>query len=323
MPMSRDRQSRSITDPADAGAAGLLSRRHGGAGALLVLGAALLWATAGLAGAIAHQRSGLPALAIGFWRLAVGAVATLPLLRGRTAAIGSDRAHLVGVGVGLATYQACYFAAVTLAGVSLATLVTLGVAPLLIAAGGRLVLRERPQRATAVALVAALGGLVLLVGAPTAGNAGAALPAAGLACASAAGYAAVTVLTRQRRGGGAVSAFTAAALGVAAVAALPGALATGHWLPRDAVTLLLLAYLGAGPTALAYLAYFRGLATVTATTAGVLTLLEPAGATLLAVVLLGERLGARGVAGAMLLTGTALALTLVQARGARRHAAAR
>lgn len=300
----------------------LPSRRYAGAGALLVVGAALLWGTVGLVGAIVHQRSGLSALAISFWRLAFASAAMLPLLlRGRPAFATSDRFRLVGVGVALAAYQACYFTAVMLAGVSLATLVTLGLAPVLIGLGSRLLLREPVQRSTVVAGAAALAGLFLLVGTPASGTAATAWSGAALACGSAAGYAGMTLVTRRRRTTGQVTTFTAASLGVGALAALPAALWDGLTLPADAVSLLLLVYLGVGPTALAYVAFFRGLTTVAATTAGVLTLIEPAAATLLAVVLLNERLGAGGAAGAVLLLCAALALTLVQARSARRATA--
>jgi DME family drug/metabolite transporter len=68
-----------------------------------------------------------------------------------------------------------------------------------------------------------------------------------------------------------------------------------------------LLYLGAVATAGAYAAYTVGLRDVPASVAGVVTLLEPLTATLLGVGLFGERLGAAGAAGALLLLG-ALAL---------------
>lgn len=292
-------------------------RAHAGAGVLLVITAALLWSTVGVAGAIVHERSGLTPVQIGFWRLAAGAAGTLPLLlrHGAVRALRPDRARLAGVGIALAAYQACYFAAVTLAGVSLATLVTLGIAPVLVAVGSRVLLGEAPERATVMALVAALAGLALLVGAPAPGvGSPVVLAGAGLALGSALGYAGVTLVSR-RRDHGAVAQFAAASFCIGAAAALPLTLWDGLALPRDAVTLLLLVYLGAGPTALAYVAFFRGLRTVRATTAAVLTLIEPAAATLLAVVLLGERLGPWGLVGATVLMGTAALLAIAQARG--------
>src|SRR3712207_9140299 len=60
--------------------------------------------------------------------------------------------RLLLVATGLAAYQLAYFAAVTTAGVSIATLVALGLAPLLIAVGSSLLGHGRPDVATLVAL---------------------------------------------------------------------------------------------------------------------------------------------------------------------------
>jgi DME family drug/metabolite transporter len=59
--------------------------------------------------------------------------------------------------------------------------------------------------------------------------------------------------------------------------------------------------LGAAPTAVAYTSYFRALRSVSATTAALVTVLEPLTGTVLAAVLLRERLGWAGTVGAMLL----------------------
>jgi DME family drug/metabolite transporter len=63
----------------------------------------------------------------------------------------------------------------------------------------------------------------------------------------------------------------------------------------------LLAALAAGPTAAAYTLYFRGLRNAPASTAALLTLIEPLAAAVLAALVLGDRLSATGIAGAALL----------------------
>ena len=63
----------------------------------------------------------------------------------------------------------------------------------------------------------------------------------------------------------------------------------------------LLAGLGIGPTALPYTLYYRGLRSASPTTAALLTLLEPLTAALLGAAMLGDRLSALGIAGAVLL----------------------
>jgi drug/metabolite transporter, DME family len=70
-----------------------------------------------------------------------------------------------------------------------------------------------------------------------------------------------------------------------------------------------LLYLGGVATAGAYAIYTLGLRDVPASVAGIATLTEPLTATLLGVLLFGERLGVTGVGGALLLV-SALALVL-------------
>src|SRR3954454_13588573 len=104
-------------------------------GFLLVVLAALCWGTSGIAGDVVARRTGLDPLDIAWHRMAVGAAVLLAvhLVRNRrrdapTPLTAGLRWRLVAVGAGLATYQAAYFAAVATAGVSIATLVSLGLA---------------------------------------------------------------------------------------------------------------------------------------------------------------------------------------------------
>jgi DME family drug/metabolite transporter len=69
----------------------------------------------------------------------------------------------------------------------------------------------------------------------------------------------------------------------------------------NATTLCLLFVLGTGPTAVAYTLYFRGLRSIGASTAAVMALLEPLTGALLAALVLRDRLGGPGIAGALLL----------------------
>src|SRR4051794_24931466 len=157
---SRSVMSSSLSTPA--------SRR----GFLLVVLAALCWGTSGVSGRIVAERADLGPLDIAWHRMAIGAVVLLigtALTRSRRSVLTSaltrgTTVRLVLVGAGLAAYQFAYFAAVARAGVSIATLVALGLAPLLIAVGASLLGHGRPDRTTAVALVVALVGLTLLVG---------------------------------------------------------------------------------------------------------------------------------------------------------------
>ncbi|MFG3281217.1 DMT family transporter [Streptomyces sp. NPDC048111] len=227
--------------------------------------------------------------------------------------------RILGNGIGLMVFQSAYFAAVEATGLAVATVVTLGAGPVLIALGGRLALGERIGRAGAAAVVGALTGLTVLC----IGNGGGTVRPAGvvLALVSAAGYAALTLLTRWlgRDGrAGDPSATTAWAFGVAALCLLPFAGAEGllpHTVEPVRVAALLL-YVAAVPTALAYALYFAGAAVVRAATVSVVMLLEPVSAAVLAVAVLGERISAATVLGTALLLLAVLGLAAAETRQA-------
>jgi DME family drug/metabolite transporter len=273
----------------------------------LVALAGVLWGTGGLAGAALAESAGLAPLAVASYRLLGGGGVLLVALAlaGGLRGMARTRPVLVRVAVTAvlaAVYQAAYFAAVRRAGVAVATLVALGAAPLLVAAGTAVSSRRLPSPRTLVALGLALVGLVLLVGTP-AGTGPAAVGGAALALVAAAAFATMTGLNRRAVPGLAPLPLTATAFTLGGILLLPVAAAVGPalGLPGDAEGWVLLAYLAIVPTAAAYGAYFTGLRGVPATTAALLALLEPLTATIGAVLLRGERLGVAGVVGAILL----------------------
>ncbi len=138
---------------------------------------------------------------LSFWRCVAGAVLLLAarLLRPRVRAaapVPLDRGLLRAgaTGVGLAVFKTAYFAAVAATGLAVATVVTFGAGPVLIALGARLTLGERLGRAGLTAVAGALAGLGVLV----LGSGSAVVRPWGvlLAPGSAAGYSAMTLLTR-------------------------------------------------------------------------------------------------------------------------------
>lgn len=279
-------------------------------GFALVVAAALTWGTSGVAGDAVLRRTDLDPLDVAWHRMAIGAVLLVGLQLARRQALttGGARARLVVVGVGLAVYQAAYFLAVGSAGVSIATLVALGAAPLLIAVGGSLLGHGRPDTATWVALATALVGLVLLVGVSATGGGGDAVVLGALtALCCAVAYAAV-VLTSSRVPAGVPT--TTVGFAVGAVVLTPVALAVGLDSTTDPLALALLVYLGAVPTALAYGLFFTGVREVPAAVVSIVTLLEPLTATALATVLLGERLAPTALVGGLLMLGAVAGLYL-------------
>ncbi|TFV90456.1 EamA family transporter [Blastococcus sp. CT_GayMR16] len=289
-------------------------------GFLLVVLAALCWGTSGVSGQIVADRAGLGPLDIAWHRMAIGAVAlligTALTWRRRSAPTGpitrGTAVRLLLVGAGLAAYQLAYFAAVATAGVSIATLVALGLAPLLIAVGATLLGHGRPDRATVVALVVALTGLVLLVGISAGADTGTTVVLGALmAVGSALGYAVVTLAGAGVPAGIPV---TLAGFAGGAVLLTPVALIVGLRFTTDPVALAVLLYLGLVPSALAYALFFTGLRTVPGAVASIVTLLEPLTATALATAFLGERLAPAALAGGLLVLAAVAGLYLRRLR---------
>lgn len=291
----------------------------------LILLAAALWGTVGITTQALYRLTATNPLSVGFFRLAIAAPA---LALGCWSALGRrslritrhDLARIALIGLMLALYQACYFAAIVRVGVTLATLVTLCLAPVIVALLSVALLGERPTRRTLAALVCALVGIACVVGSGS-GGARASFNLGGilLACGSALGYAIVTLAGRAIAGRYHPLQINAVAFATGALVLLPLALATGFVAVYPARGWLLLAYLGLVPTALAYLLFVAGMRTTPATVASIATLLEPLTAAVLAAVLFGERLEPLGLLGAGLLLAALVALAVRRdAKDARR-----
>lgn len=265
----------------------------------LLVAAGVLWGTGGLIGSLLGAATGLSPLAVAGYRLLTGGVLLLAvarrLPRGRD---GWRRTAITGLLA--AQFQACYFGAVALTSVSLATLVTIGAAPVLVLLIEQL--RGRPASGrTAAAAGLAVVGLALLVGLPAPG-AGNVVAGAGLALLAAAGFAGLTLLgARPVPGLGAITATgTAFTLGGLVLFAAAAPVTGIGFTPTPAGLGLLLTF-AVLPTALAYACFFRGLRTAPASVGAIVALLEPLTAALLGAVVLGERLGAPGSVGAAMI----------------------
>ena len=167
-------------------------------------------------------------------------------------------------------------------------------------------------RRTAAALLACalpLAGLAALVVGQGSGQ-GADVGGVALALVAAAAFAALTGVNATPVPGLNGLAVTALAFTLGGMLLLPYAAAApgGLVLPADAAGWAWLAYLALVPTAAAYSAYFSGLRTVTATSATVLSLLEPVTAAVLAVTLRDEHLGLLGLLGAVSLVAAVVVL---------------
>ncbi len=161
-------------------------------------------------------------------------------------------------------------------------------------------------------------GLGLLVGLPADGPGapatGAVLAGSALAVLAAAGFTAMSMLAARPVPGldDVTTTGLSFTLGGALLAPL-AAVTSGLGFAPGAGAVALLVALGLVPTAVAYTCYFRGLRAASVGVGVLMALLEPLTAAVLSAVLLGDRLGAAGIAGGVLL-GAALVLT---ARGGR------
>ena len=215
------------------------------------------------------------------------------------------------MGACLAGYQAAYFTAVTLNGIAVTALIAICSAPLMIAALAPWALGERLAPRVRVALALGVVGTALLVAAPRGALDLTARLVAGALLALTAGlaYALYVILAKATLARMAPLPLTALTFAAGAVLLTPAVLWTEAPLRQLSLGWPWLLYLGGVATAGAYAIYTLGLRLVPASVAGIVTLTEPLTATLLGVLLFGERLGVTGFLGAALLV-SALALVL-------------
>ena len=281
-------------------------------GWLLVLLAAITWGTTGTTSRLLAGQAGAGPLTVGAMRLLVAAPLMLLVAAAMDRGIRRPGAGALLAGGCIAAYQLCFFSAVPLAGVAATALLAICTAPLMIAVLAAVALGERLTRRVLVALLAGVIGAGLLVlGANPVGGAGFGLGAL-LALGAGASYALYVVITKASLSRSPPMSLAAVTFAVAAVLLLPVLWAQHPAAATIAAGAPLFLYLGAVPTALAYTFYTRGLRRTSATAAGLAALLEPLTATILGVVLFGERLGIAGVAGGALLVA---ALGLLSFRG--------
>ncbi len=274
--------------------------------------AATLWGTGGLLGTLLAEHSDVPPASVAMWRMVIAGIVLSVWLAARGAlGLGSlDRAAVVRIlatGALTAAFEVLYFTGIALAGVGLSTLVTIGSAPAWVALWDWWRHGDRPDGRRVLALVLALGGLGLLLGSSLAAGDRALL---GVAVAVVAGsaFAGVTVVNRAPVPGLGAARLTALSFTAGGLLLVPVALVLGWGVPSGAASWGLAAALGVVSTALAYLAFLSGLATVPPFVATVVSLLEPLVAAILGAIVLGERLGWGGVVGGAVLASAVVLL---------------
>lgn len=278
----------------------------------------MLWATIGISVRLLQDHADLDSVVILFWRLVVAGLA-LVLIVGANGARSllaevrrPDRgARLLVVSVGSIGFQLSYFYAVADVGVAVATLVTLGLAPVAAVGVESARARQWPAPLTLAVLICALTGLAL-VSLSGSTEIVAPHPTRGLILAVLSGllYAGSTLISRGLSGRLSPQVLTAGTTLIGLVLLLPPALVMGAAVPLTAPVLGGLAYLGLVTTVIAYMLFYLGLRTTPGGVAMVLTLLEPATAVVLAAVLLAEPITLTSGSGALLVLTAVAVLSL-------------
>jgi drug/metabolite transporter, DME family len=276
-------------------------------GIFLVMAASILWGTSGVASQATSALAVTNPLSLSFLRAAVAA--PILLLSGwymlRENFWPKDLRNLGLIflaGALTAVDHALYFVAINYAGVTIATLVVICSAPILVTLFTALFQRRPVSSTTWQSIALAVIGTVLLVSGSTALDTPT-VSLLGVAVSFAGGfvYAAVILLGRflvRRCNPIQVTSigFSAGAVLLFVISQLMGFASTypvSGW--------LLILYMGIVPTALAYGMFHRGMRTTSAPTASVIVLLEPLTAAILAWIMFGEKLNIAGIGGAVLL----------------------
>jgi drug/metabolite transporter, DME family len=275
---------------------------------LLVMAAALLWGTTGTAafwiGAeVSPIAIGAATMGIGGVVLAsVGGSSSLAVLRD-----GGTRVWaLLGI-LGVVVYPLTFYWGMSQAGIALGNLIALGLGPLIVALLEWGVDSSAPSRRWWFASGIALAGIALMSAAKVdLGGGRVSNVALGVALAVTAGvaYGLYTyAFGRLIERGHSPRAVIGAMFGGASPILLLVLAVTGAGLFASAAQVALVGYLVLGPMVLAYVAFSVALKTLRSSTVASVALLEPVIAGLLAIVLVGERLGPLAWVGALAVLG--------------------
>lgn len=277
------------------------ARVSSGAGALVL--ASLLWGTTGTAASF--MPASVSPIAIGASTMTIGGLllfafsARRALMAVRDAA---SRRWLVVGAIGVFTYPLAFYSSMDLAGVAIGNVVSLGTGPIFAALLEWVFDRRPPSVLWAACTSVALVGIALLSLGGEPGDAPALVPGVLLGLAAGLAYALYTYCSsRGIRAGQSSRGVMGGMFGLGAVALSPVFLLFGAPLLQSAETVGIAGYLALGPMFVAYLLFGIGMRTLRSSTATTITLLEPLVATILAVVVVGERLGIVGWAGLALI----------------------
>ena len=265
-------------------------------GVAMVLAAAALWGTTGTAQSFASPN--LSSYWVGSLRLVAASIFFLPTIARWRA--GPCRplpwAQVAAAAACVTTYNLAFFAGVRSAGVAVGTTIALGSGPIWAGILQALWLGRLPPARWWAGTAVAIAGVGLMI----AGRGAVGLPPPGgasLCLLAGLSYAVYALVNKRMVSAAPAGPVTAAVFFVAAVLAAPVAAALAGRPTPTATDVAVIAWLGVLSTGVAYMLFSHALRAISSATGVALALAEPATAFVLAVVIVGERPGAGGVAG--------------------------
>ncbi len=285
--------------------------------------ASLLWGTTGTAASFMPES--VNPLAIGASTMTIGGLLLFAIAaRVSLGALrdGASRPWLLLGAIGVVVYPLSFYLSMDLAGVAIGNVVSLGTGPVFAALLEWLFERRGLSRRWLICTGIAIGGVALLAlgghGASSSNAASDVVPGILFGVLAGFAYALYTYASsRAIRSGQPSRAVMGGMFGVGALGLLPVLVALGAPLLQSTQSVGIAAYLALGPMFVAYILFGIGMRTLRSSTATTITLLEPFVATLLAIVVVGERLEPIGWVGLALILVAVTVLTT--ARQPRRN----
>jgi DME family drug/metabolite transporter len=279
-----------------------------------VLAAAAFWGTSGTAASFLPVD--VSPLAVGAATMGIGGILLFVVFARRSIGmlrVPAARRWIVLGAVGVFMYPLAFYSGMSLSGVAIGAVVSLGSGPVFAALIEWIVERRPLRKAWTIGTGVALIGVVLLATGttPPASESRATDPVAGIVLALLAGaaYALYTYTsTRALRHRQDAMGTMGSTFGIGAILLLPVLLAVGSPLAQSGQTLAITAYLVLGPMFVAYVFFGLALAHVSASAATTMALAEPLVASILAVAVVGEAIDLLGWIGIVaIIVGVAVA----------------
>lgn len=269
-------------------------------GSLAIAITAFLWGTTGTAATFAQ---GASPLAIGAAALGIGgllqAAIAIPQIRAEAAGLRAKWSLIALGAVAVAIYPLAFYSSMHYAGVAIGSVISLASAPLASGLLERIIDKAQLSAWWLLAVGLGIAGSTLLC--LTRSEAGASNDSDGtllgvaLGLVAGATYATYSWVVHRLMGFGVGrGAAMGSVFGTGGLLLMPVLVATGAPLLATSQNFAVAAYMALVPMFLGYLLFGFGLTRVSAGTATTITLAEPAVATILAVVIVGERLSSLG-----------------------------